>query len=319
MPTVTNLRWISTDGRLRVSLGTAKRNLSRFSALTVRLAPDPSTSGPVDLTIRITDGDGNTKSTVVSNVSKALDRLTGVDFGLPKTVLRSVRIPLATLKGIDLSDVRTIDFLTNRVSTGSVFVSDLAAVKPSIGASGPIRLPRLSTHDLTVTEGDSGTQLMRFRVRLSRPSARTVRVHVDAANDFFFGDEVVTPVSKKLVFFPGQTQTTVAVRVRNNLFDGPDRIFPVVLAIPTEAILDQSIGVGTVLDDDPTPTVRFGNTIGFEAEGEARFPLTLSAPTSDGVFVDAEVTSGTAVLGSDMGPDSIAFGFIEPGAHSSCR
>jgi hypothetical protein len=250
---------------------------------------------------------------VVSSVSDALERLQGADFGLPKTLLRALHIPLRSLDNVALRDIEKIEFLTNRVPAGSVFLSDLALVKTSIGTSRPIHLPRLSVNSLTIEEGDSGNRTMRFRVTLSRPATRKVRVHVDAANDFFFGPEVVAPVSRELVFLPGQTARNVAVTVRGNTLDGFDRVFPVVLSIPTESILANSIGIGTVLDDDPTPTVQIGPGSANESAGLMSFPLTLSAPTGEGIFVEAELLSGTATVGSDLGPDPFAFGFIEPG------
>jgi hypothetical protein len=232
---------------------------------------------------------------------------------LPKTILRSVRIPITSLHGVALGDIRTIDLLTNRVSHGSVFLSDFALVRTSLGTSGAISLPRLSTNDVTVNEGNSGTTVMRFQVKLSRAATRPVRVHIDAANNFFFGGEVVTPVSRTLVFQPGQTTYGIALKARGNTLDGPDLTFPVVLSVPTEAILDHSIGVGTVLDDDPTPTLRVAAGSATEHDGVMHFPLTASAATSNGIFVDAQLVNGTAMLGTDFGPESTAFGFIEPG------
>jgi hypothetical protein len=86
-----------------------------------------------------------------------------------------------------------------------------------------------------------------------------------------------------------------------------------VLSIPKEAVLDHSIGTGTVFDDDATPTVRVGPASTSEADGVLRFPLTASGGTTDGIFVDAEIIAGTAHLGTDVGPDATAFGFIQPG------
>jgi hypothetical protein len=313
LPTVTKLHWTGTNGRVRVTLLGERRNLRKFSALTLRVAPDPQTTGPVDLAVRFTDDNGRRVSVVVSDVSDALERLPGADNGLPKTIFRSVRIPLSSLHGLWLSHVRHIDLLTNQVASGTVFLSDLALVKRSIGVSAPVDAPRLSVNDVSVTEGNSGTQTMRFQLTLSRAATRTVQVHVDAANDFFADDTVVTPVSRTVMIPPGATSANVDVTVTGNTLDGADRTFPVVLSIPKEAVLDHSIGTGTVFDDDATPTVRVGPASTSEADGVLRFPLTASGGTTDGIFVDAEIIAGTAHLGTDVGPDATAFGFIEPG------
>jgi hypothetical protein len=312
-PTVTKLRWTGTSGRVRVTLAGDRRNLKPFSALTLRVAPDPTTTGRVDLAVRLTDDYGHTATAVVSNVSDALERLAGDDFGLPKTMFRSVRIPLSSLRGLSLSHVRHVDLLTNQVPSGTVFLSDLSLVKRSIGASAAVDAPRLSVNDVSVNEGNSGTKTMRFRVTMSRAATRTVEVHVDAANDFFFDDTVVQPLSRTLVLPPGSTQAFVDVTVHGNTIDGVDRTFPVVLSYPKEAVLDHGIGTGTVVDDDPTPTLRVGPATAHEADGVVRFPLTASAGTTDWIFLDASIIAGTAHFGTDLGPDNTAFGFIEPG------
>ena len=213
---------------------------------------------------------------------------------------------------VSLRDVRTIDFLTNRVSTGSVFLSDVTATRASIGRTGQITLPRLSTNDVTVQEGDSGRRVLRFRINLSRPVHRQVRVHVDAANDFF-GDPALTPVSRTLVYEPGQTTKTVAVTVNADTFDNPDRVFSVVLSIPKEAILDRSIATGTVVDDDEAPTISIGAATATEHEGVVKFPLTLSRPAADIVFVDAQINEFTARFGSDIASGNEMFGLVEAG------
>jgi hypothetical protein len=264
--------------------------------------------------VRVTDGDGATQDLAVSEVSNALERLAGppFDFALPKTYLRTLRIPLAALGDVDLRDIRSIDLLTNRVPTGSVFLSDLALVRDSLGRSGRIGVPRLSVNDVTIEEGDTGTQRMRFLVNLSRPTNRKVRVHVDAATDFFF-DSVVTPLSQTYVMQPGQRTLRVTLTVNGNDVDNFDRVFAVVLSIPKEAIVDRSIGTGIVLDDDPTPTMQIGPASAPEGNGAVLLPLTLSNPTADGVFVDVTLADGTATLGADYGPEPFAFGFVEPG------
>jgi hypothetical protein len=309
IPRVTELTWTSTGGALRVDLPQEKRNFKPYSALSVRLAPDPDSSGPVDFTVRLTDSSGKTADVVVSAVSDALDPLPGLFDPLPKTYLRTLRIPLKTIGGINLYKVRRIEFLTNRVAQGSVLLSDLALSRPGIGASGRIDLPRLSVGDVTIDEGDTGTQTMRFKVNLSRTTASTVRVHVDAATGFL-ATNGVHPLSRTFVVTPGRRSFTVPVVVDNDLVAAPDRVFPVVLSVPTNAVLDRSIATGTVRDDEPLPTVSLGPASGVEGSGEVLLPLTLSAPTADGVFVDVELSSGTATLGSDY-PDEFGFGFVD--------
>jgi hypothetical protein len=48
-------------------------------------------------------------------------------------VLNTVRIPLSSFPGVNLSDVRTIRFKLNQIPTGAVLVTDIAfASKPGL-------------------------------------------------------------------------------------------------------------------------------------------------------------------------------------------
>jgi hypothetical protein len=313
-PAVTRVQWRSTKGVVHVALSPGRRDLRAFDAITMRMAPDPENAGPVDLSVRLVDGKGRRATYRVSASSDALVPFTGDGFGLPKTILRTVRIPLATVTGISLADVRRVDLLTDRVAKGSVFVSDLVVSRASLGTSGPPALPRLSIADVTVNEGDRGNQVMRFRVRLSRPATRTVRVHVDAQTGAMFGVDQVSKGSASLVFAPGQTVKTLALAARGNTTFGDTVTFPVVLSIPTEAIVDRSVATGTVVEDDPAPLLRIDDATATEHDGVIRFPLRVTRPTTNGVIVVGVVSDGTAKAGSDYADDQFVAGFVDPGA-----
>jgi hypothetical protein len=313
MPPVTNLRWTSPTGRLRVAISSGRRDLRGFDAVTMRVAPDPATTGPVDVSVRFVDAAGRNVTVPVSAVSNALQRLPGGDYGLPKTMLRSVRIPIARLKSLALRDVRRVELVTDRVPRGSVFVSDLAVVRASLGRSSVPKLPRLSVTSVAIDEGDTGTKLMRFHVRMSRKWSRTVRVFFDAAVGELFGVENVLPGSQFVAIKPGRTSASLTLTVRSDTLSGPNIVFPVVLSIPSEAIIDRSIGAGIVRDDDPDAVLQIDPASAVESDGRLRMPMRVSAPTSQGVFVEATVEDVTARLFEDYDTD-FAFGEIAPRA-----
>ncbi|MGW1343685.1 Calx-beta domain-containing protein [Kribbella sp. NPDC002412] len=318
---VTRLKWTGKDGVLRLSLPAWQRDVRRFAALSFRAAPDPVGAPRTDLSVRVVDGKGRAAVVPVSSVSDALVRMPGsAGSGLPKNLLRTVRIPVGLLKGVDLRDVRAVELRTDRVASGSAYVSDVAFSSPGIGLSGPARLlPQLSASNVTVKEGDKGTKSMDFWVTMSRPSIRPVSVYVETNGDL---GTTVGDVARQLVFKPGQVRQKVSVPVAGNTRDSYDLPFSLVLSAPREGLLNQSFGHGLVLDDDATPTLTIGNGTASEKAGAVRFPVKLSAPSDKIVNVMGQLKDGTAVIRKDYigeydhgenPPDRGVDGYVEPG------
>ncbi|MFC9695047.1 Calx-beta domain-containing protein [Kribbella sp. NPDC056951] len=294
----TRLSWRDKTGVLRVNLPAAQRDVRKFAALSFRTAPDPAGAAKTDLSVRVVDGKGRAVSVPVSKVSDALTRLPGPKtFGLPKNLLRSVRIPVSSLKGIDLKDVRAIELRTDKVAKGTVYLSDLAFSSAGVGVSAPaVKLPRVSASDVKVKEGDKGTQTVDFYVRLNRASTRPVKVYAETNGDL---GSTVGDVVRTLVFKPGQVKQKISLPVKSNTRDSYDIQFSLVLSVPHEALLDKSFGHGEVIDDDPTPKLTLGNLTTVEKTGEVGFPMTLSAPSDKYVGVNGQLKDGTAVLKQD--------------------
>ncbi len=318
---VTKLSWTGTDGVLRLNLPAWQRDVRRYAALSFRAAPDPIGTPKIDLSVRVVDGRGRAAVVPVSAVSDALVRMPGRgDSGLPKNLLRTVRIPVGSLKGVDLRDVRAVELRTDRVARGSAYVSDVAFSSPGVGLSAPARLlPRLSASSVTVKEGDKGTKSMDFSVTLSRPSIRPVSVYVETNGDL---GTAVGDVTRQLVFKPGQVRQKVSVPVVGNIRDSYDVPFSLVLSAPREGLLNQSFGHGLVIDDDATPTVTIGNVTVGEKGGTLRFPVKLSAPSDKMVNISGVLKDGTAVIRKDYlseyddgtdPPERGIDGYVEPG------
>jgi hypothetical protein len=268
----------------------------------------------------VVDGKGRAAAVPVSAVSDALLRMPGAsESGLPKNLLRTVRIPTSSLKGINLRDVRAIELVTDKVASGSVFVSDLAFSTPGLGKSAPSRLVRVSASNVgKVQEGNKGTKNLDFWVTLSRPSPRPVTVYAETTGDL---GATVGQVAKQLVFKPGQVKQKVSVPVAANTRDSYDLAFSLVLSVPHEALLGQSFGNGEVIDDDPEPTLTIGSPKAAENAGTLKFPLKLSAPSDKYVGLTGELKDGTAVIGKDFlapedegtPPSRVVYGYVESG------
>jgi hypothetical protein len=80
-----------------------------------------------DFSVTLTDGVGISATTIVSGSSAALYFPPGgpAVTPLPKTVLNSVRVPLARFPGVDLTNIQSITFNFDRTGSGALLISDL--------------------------------------------------------------------------------------------------------------------------------------------------------------------------------------------------
>ena len=60
---------------------------------------------------------------------------------------------------------------------------------------------------------------------------------------------------RTLTFTPGQTSKTVTVAVNGDTLDEANETFTVNLSAATNATIADAQGVGTIIDDDPTPSL----------------------------------------------------------------
>jgi hypothetical protein len=297
---VTKLRWTGRSGVVRVNVAPKQRDVHKFSALTFRASPDPAAAARTDLTVRVVDGHGRAVAVPVSSLSDALVRLPGSNSsGLPKTLLRTVRVPIASLRKLDLRDIRAVELRTDRVASGSVFISDLSFAEAGIGHSAPVRLPSVSTSSVKVKEGNSGTRNLDFWVTMSRPSSVPVTVYAETIGDVGSAN-VLGQVHRHVVFAPGRTRIKVTVPVKANARDGYDLVFALLLSVPQQAIVGDSFGDGLVLDDDPTPTLTVGDAVAVEGSKVLKFPVKLSAASDKWVGISGGLHSGTAKLVTDF-------------------
>jgi hypothetical protein len=169
-----------------------------------------------------------------------------------------------------------------------------------------VSLPCLAINDVTVTEGNSGTINADFTVSLSAPSAQTVRVNFSVNNVTALPGADFTPSSGRLVFAPGETTKTISVPVNGDLLDEDDETVNVVLASPSHAALADAEGLGTILDNDPMPSLSI-NDINVTDTGFLlrNFTVTLSAPSGRTITVQFSTADGTA-QGSPNGNDYVS-------------
>jgi hypothetical protein len=178
--------------------------------------------------------------------------------------------------------------------------------------------PLVSIDDVSVTEGDAGTTVATFTVSLSAPSGKPIAVDHASTPGTAAAPADFTGVSGNLSFPPGQTTKTVDVDVQGDVLDEFDETFAMNLSNLVNVTPGIVAGSGTIIDDDPLPTVSIGDVS--VAEGDAgttiaSFPVTLSAPSGKPISVDYASADGTATAGDYAG----AFGSLSfvPGQTST--
>jgi hypothetical protein len=163
-------------------------------------------------------------------------------------------------------------------------------------------VPSLSINDVSLPEGNTGTTAAVFTVSLSGASGQPVTVH------YATGDgSAVTPgdyaaASGTLTFAPGVTVQTVSVSVLGDALNEGDETFTVTVDGPVNATLARSMGTGTILNDDPVPSLSINDvsvTEGNSGTVNATFTVTLSAVSSRTVTVAYATVNGTATAGLD--------------------
>ncbi|TXT36917.1 MAG: Calx-beta domain-containing protein, partial [Planctomycetota bacterium] len=167
--------------------------------------------------------------------------------------------------------------------------------------------PALTINDVTIVEGDSGSSTATFTVLLSAASGRAVTLNYATSNSTATAGGDFTSAYGTLTFAPGETSKTIAVQVLGDLLDELNETFVVNLSGATGAILADNRGIGTILDNDPTPTLSINDVTVTEGQPSAMFTVTLSAASSRAVTVRYFTVNGTAFQDFTQASGSLTF------------
>ncbi|MCL6501490.1 MAG: DUF4214 domain-containing protein [Pirellulales bacterium] len=164
--------------------------------------------------------------------------------------------------------------------------------------------PTITVNAPTVFEPDSGVAMLIFSIGLSAPSSRTVRVDVQTADGTATaGSDYDAVPSTQLVFNPGEVGKQVVVLVRPDNLDEDDETVLLVLSNPQNAILPpETMGVGIIFDNDPTPTATISGATVVEGDAgtvEAVFTVTLSQAAGRTLIYDVRTIDDSAVSPDD--------------------
>jgi uncharacterized repeat protein (TIGR01451 family) len=177
--------------------------------------------------------------------------------------------------------------------TGDVYYATTEIYNQSIAKAPPLVLAQ----DASAAE-DSGA--LQFQLQLTAPMGVPVSVDYSTADGSALAGSDYTAATGTAVFPPGITNVTVSVPLLADPDYEPDETFSLNLANATNAFLGVQHVTGTILNDDPKPTVAAQPAS--VSEGNAytnflTFSVVLSAKSFETITVDYFTSDGTATAG----------------------
>jgi glucose/arabinose dehydrogenase len=187
--------------------------------------------------------------------------------------------------------------------TGELFI--LAKEYIFAGALGGLyRIVRNNTlyvSDVATSEGTGEARLNVKLVGTGYPPPVVVAYSIQAGTATTGSD--YTAVSGQLDFSQGMPRTQVVkVPLLPDALDEDPETFFLRLSAPVNATLGDAEGVGTIVDDDPPPSVSVNDSVvkeGNVGTAPATFGLNLSAPSGRTVTIPYATSDGNATAGSD--------------------
>jgi hypothetical protein len=159
----------------------------------------------------------------------------------------------------------------------------------------------LTINDVSVTEGST----MTFTVSLAPGSNGNTTVDWSLVDVTTSANDHGTTLSGTVSFSNGATSRTIQISTTGDSFDELDETFEIRLSnVVGDAQISDGVGVGTIVDNDPTPTISINNVS--KNEGNAgtsnwSFTVTLSAASGRDVSVQWTTAEGTAISSGNPG------------------
>ena len=175
----------------------------------------------------------------------------------------------------------------------------------------------LSINDITILEGDSGTKNAVFTVVASGVTSSSTTVNWQTVDGTAVAASDYLAEAGALTFPPGGGTATITVPIVGDTLNESTETFSVVLSNVSKGHLIKPIGVGTILDNDPLPSLYVNDVqVKTTQAGQlnAVFTVALDAVSGQFAYVDFDTSDdGSAVAGVDYQPTSGVLTFA-PGA-----
>jgi hypothetical protein len=207
---------------------------------------------------------------------------------------QSVQLAYLTIAGATRSEaVAAAETLVGTSDFGGQAGEFLSsAEKAALGNFQFPALPQISINDVTVTEGDDGTQTFVFTVSLSNAYDEDVSVNYATADGTATAGSDYSAASGTLTWTAGDSKSQyIVVHMNGDTALESDETFFVNLTDPTFATLSNSQSVGTIQNDDvnqkPTVTVVTPTS---PQSGDVTINYTLFDNESDPCSIQVEVS-----------------------------
>ena len=182
--------------------------------------------------------------------------------------------------------------------------------------------PSLSIADVSITEGNSGTQQATFTLTLSAVAASPVTYDIATADgNAVAGSDYVARALTGQIIPVGASSATFTVTINGDTaVEGASENFRVNVGNVVGAIVADGQAEGIIIDDDVLPSLSIADVAIVEGNSGTRlatFTVQLSAPASAPVGYSIATADGTAVAPTDYTAASLTGQTIAAGASSA--
>ncbi len=128
-----------------------------------------------------------------------------------------------------------------------------AGTPQNISVNGGAPVPGLSVSDASLTEGDAGSALMNFTIRLTNAATTPVTVDYATADGGALAGLDYQAASGSITFAPGELSKTLSVAVLGDTLREGTESFSLNLTAPAGVRLLDGQGLGSIRDNDAPP------------------------------------------------------------------
>ncbi len=162
--------------------------------------------------------------------------------------------------------------------------------------------PFFTISNPTIKENNSGTNNLIFKVTLSTTSTQTITVNYATANNTATAGSDYTAKTGTLTFTPGQISQDIIISVNGDTAIEPDETFLINLSNPSNALITDNQGLGTITNDDGdnTSVTLAVSPASVTEDGTTNlvYTFTRSGSTTNALTVNYTL-GGTATLNTD--------------------
>lgn len=163
--------------------------------------------------------------------------------------------------------------------------------------------PSIAIDNVNIGEGNSGQRIAAFRLSLSSPSGKVVRVSYGTANGTAAaGSDYVAVAPTSIAFTVGSNVAYGRVFINGDALFEANEIFLVNLSTPQNAGIADAQAIGTILNDDRAPALTINDVSLSEGTGGTKvftFTVNLSAASGQTIRVNYATANGTATSSFD--------------------